>query len=266
MFYDKEKKTIKIPVRINKGQVHYFYGGNLPQMEENIIGELIIPEYGVIDAKFIDTCQKEEIVEILPEETIIKVAVRIKMIPEDKKNYIEQLDEFYTRDNVFVEIILKESLFLLLRGSKKPTLNKCKCHIPSLGVDADSLNNGYTLISEVFEPKRMSHTGNVFHKCFYKDANKIWRPLDHLRKEKESELEGNLFLDYKIFIQKVRIPDSLLLEDELKLVKHFEKNAEISGKEIKELFKRYKLNIQAIHSLIDKGVIEEKAGDGNELK
>lgn len=57
MFLGKDAKTVKIPVRIVNGQVKYFYGGNLPKIKDGIIGELILPEYGIVDDLFLEISQ-----------------------------------------------------------------------------------------------------------------------------------------------------------------------------------------------------------------
>ena len=52
MNYDGLSKTVKIPVRIVNGKVNYFYGGELPSINNGAIGDLIIQEYDVRDKDF----------------------------------------------------------------------------------------------------------------------------------------------------------------------------------------------------------------------
>jgi len=44
-----------------------------------------------------------------------------------------------------------------------------------------SLNHAYTLLSELFETNRQSHTGNIYKQVFYKESDEQWYPLDKLR-------------------------------------------------------------------------------------
>ena len=56
--------------------------------------------------------------------------------------------------------------------------------ISIIGKEARSLNHAYSLISTKHEPRRLSHTGNVFKEITYLDVKKDkWLPLENLRKE-----------------------------------------------------------------------------------
>lgn len=89
-----------------------------------------------------------------------------------------------------VKVCLQQPPFLELRGTSKPRLLDCRCHIPALQNQerhqADSLNEAYTRISEVFEPTRRSHTGNIFSLCVVK-LSTGWVLLDNLRAICEAE-------------------------------------------------------------------------------
>ena len=86
----------------------------------------------------------------------------------------------------FVEIELIDDLLIILRGTKKATLSRCKCTIPILNnQEANSLNHAYTLISQEFEKHRISHSGNVFKDIYYKKDDK-WQPIDSFRDSLES--------------------------------------------------------------------------------
>jgi len=58
----------------------------------------------------------------------------------------------------------------------------CPIYIPFLSKKVISVNQAYTNISTEFEKYRRSHTGNVFHKVYYKDENSNrWLKLDNHR-------------------------------------------------------------------------------------
>ena len=46
---------------------------------------------------------------------------------------------------------------------------------------AISLNHAFTRLSEQYERHRISHTGNVYERMFYEEANGAWYPLAGLR-------------------------------------------------------------------------------------
>jgi hypothetical protein len=48
-------------------------------------------------------------------------------------------------------------------------------------IHAQSLNHAFTMLSERYETHRLSHTGNVYDRVFYQEANDEWYPLSTLR-------------------------------------------------------------------------------------
>lgn len=200
MYYG-EGRTIKIPVKVVNGQLRYFYGGDLPEIEEGAIGELILLEGSIRNKNFLEILQAQERVEILPQWSTIMVAVNVENCPDDKRTFLRKIKTDPPTSNSFVEVVLKEALYLIIRGSKRATLDNVKCFIPSLNMETNSLNEAYTKISQAFEPKRRSYTGNVFKKCYYRSQSNgdIWYPLDSLREIEEEKYEENLVLDYKVF-------------------------------------------------------------------
>jgi len=52
-----------------------------------------------------------------------------------------------------------------------------------LNIEAESLNHVFTLISETYETKRRSHSGNVFERVYAQDERSNWQSLDQLRVE-----------------------------------------------------------------------------------
>jgi len=264
MYYDKEAKTVKIPIRIINGQIKYFYGGNLPSIKDGTIGELILPEYSITDYRILNALQSEDKVKILPSGTIIMVSVNRNKVPEDKAGATKDInvEKLEAINCTFVEVRLLEDLFLLLRGSKKASLLPVKCIIPSINnMEVESLNSAYTAISREFEPHRSSHTGNVFEKCYYYEGEKgIWYPLEVLRNGEESKLEERLFLDSRNFrlTKTYDRNDTLENEDEKMLLEELEIKNQVSGSRIKEIFKNDKFRyIKTINSLIKKGIIED---------
>ena len=74
-------------------------------------------------------------------------------------------------------------LWLILEGPKAVGLRSTQILLPS-GVSEDpviSLNHAFTKLSEIFEPWRKSHTGNVYQRFLYLEKDSRWYPLELLR-------------------------------------------------------------------------------------
>jgi len=190
MIPDPYEKKVLIPVKIVDGKVEYFYGGPLPELKEGTIGDLLIPRYAVLNNNVLELLEKEEAVELLPLGSHLRALVTIRNeLASDQTKYFIRAENIQ-QTGYLVQIVLKETLKLRLRGTKKGELLDCRCSIPALSDrEADSLNQAYTLISQKFEPLRKSHSGNVFAKVFSLDAQTKWRPLKELRDALEAKYE-----------------------------------------------------------------------------
>lgn len=80
----------------------------------------------------------------------------------------------------YVPVRLVEPLKLKKQGTKPGKLLPCRCGLPTLNEETMSLNHAFTRISEVYEPDRISHTGNVFERAYYKNGDH-WIPLEKRR-------------------------------------------------------------------------------------
>ena len=188
MIPDPSEKKVLIPIKIVNGKIEYLYGGALPELEDGIIGELLVPRYAILDNKVRELLDKEEVVELLPSGSSLRALVTIRNgISPEQKNYLVPAMKIQ-QTGWLVEVVLLEALRLKLRGTKKGELMDCKCRIPALSNrEAISVNQAYTLISEKFEPSRKSHSGNVFTKVYCHDSKGEWQQLDELRGKAESK-------------------------------------------------------------------------------
>ncbi|HNQ77301.1 MAG TPA: hypothetical protein PKJ37_00065 [Acidobacteriota bacterium] len=189
-------KVVKIPIEIREGKIRFFYEGPLPQISEGTRGDLIVPEYSVQDKDLQKLLSSERKIPFLKGKTILYVHVVIdhcygaaflkEAIPEDI---------CWPKQLYFVKIMLQEPLFLLMRGTKKPTLSPVKCQATAeYGLMGGSLNQIYTNISQRYERYRVSHSGNVFKKIFFeneKDAPLV--PLEKLRLNRELLFEERFY-------------------------------------------------------------------------
>jgi len=262
MFFDESGiKTIRLPVIVINGDIKYYYGGDLPKLEEGVIGDLIIPSKGVTNEELHLKLHSEETIQILQKDHKLLVLVRLDDIPETEvvPRQIITNDIYLPINYNFVEVILLEPLKLLLRATKKASLKETKCLIPVMDQEVQSLNTAYTKISEKYEPKRRSHTGNVFEKClYYSNSTKKWETLDRLRNIEESKYQERLFLDDRMFILTDNNDNAKELRDEEKLVLlRLKMSKKVSGKEIRELLEPLNKDyIEVINNLIGKFCIQ----------
>ena len=68
---DELAKTVKIPVRIVKGRITYFYGGPMPRLKEGTVGDLVLATCTVTGA----TGDNLEAVAITPAGTLLAFGI-----------------------------------------------------------------------------------------------------------------------------------------------------------------------------------------------
>jgi hypothetical protein len=196
-------RTVVIPTRVVNGSLEYFYGGPLPKLRDGTVFDMIVPEWAIEDKSFLPMLQRHHYDVLLRDSSVVYCAVALDQVPEPLKKStltLESLVKGKVSARVpsmfpgkgFVPINLMERLELELRGTKLGRLKSAKCIIPALGQEAHSLNHAYRLISESFEPVRISHSGNVFNEMLYVDGKGQCFRLGELRDTLQSCYEGDL--------------------------------------------------------------------------
>ncbi len=210
MFIPKPKEqTIVIPVLVKKnGQLTLLHDdGELPPFLRDIVGELRVPAYALPE-EWAQLFSAQAVIQLLPAEKELWVEVKTESLAE---RFWEHREKGNIREGVgkyFVKVILKEPLCLLWRSTKKATLLPCRCYIPALNEYADSLNEAYYRISVAFEPRRRSHTGNVFQLCYCDEKGLC--SLDMLRGVKQAEYSKHLYQRLHALREKQRSQQRLL--------------------------------------------------------
>ena len=169
----------------------YFYGGGMPELAEGSIGDLLVPSSAFVNPYDRLRCEQQGREKLLPEGATVMFRMRQALRGEKRVGWHEDLETSPPFQGVFVEVTLKKALYLVLRGTKPARLERVQCFIPTLEVTAKSLNHAYRLISEAFEPARMSHSGNVFQEVFVARGSG-WVELDTLRSAVEAKYEHRL--------------------------------------------------------------------------
>lgn len=204
MNYDDEDngKKIKVPFKKVGDRIEYLFGGDIP-IEDGCIGQLIVPIDAITDQAFKDNLLIESSVKVLPAGTQILIGMtRENIAYKEDPNY--PVDYYYLTPGIsYFEPVLLESpvKHSLSNSSSQPSAKnegglwlKLKglddCEVKSGPVrminhpelnNAISLNHAYTLLSEKIEKHRISHTGNIYKRCYYKEKNGKWYPLKLLR-------------------------------------------------------------------------------------
>lgn len=189
MKLDKEAKTIRVPVKVVGGRLTYLYGGDLPALKEGIVGDLVLPAFGVVADDVRQRLLSVRAVPLLQEATPLLVRISCQSIPTilGARVVRETLDGVV--NTPCVRVVLLEPLAMLWRAGKPGSLKPVKCEIPALRkLQAGSVNQAYRLVSEAFEPHRRSHSANVFQEVFFQ-AGQHWRHLEDLRSRAERDLE-----------------------------------------------------------------------------
>jgi len=195
---DPFSKMIKIPIEIKKGNVEFYFEGPLPELKDGTLGDLIIPAYAVTNSNLRNLLSEERKIPLLKKDTILFVQVSASTRDNKIIEYEADPEESGIKIKMnFVPIVIEEPLYLYLRGTKHPTLSNVKCKT-TIGKDinATSLNHIYTLISQRYEINRISHTGNVFKKVYYKDGEaKCLLPIERFRRKREILFDNRFFND-----------------------------------------------------------------------
>ena len=86
MIPDPYKKTVRFPVKVMDGELKFFYGGDLPVINNGTIGELIIPEFCIPKDYRLSLIRKEAKKVFLPEGTALMARLSPKSNDSTKKS------------------------------------------------------------------------------------------------------------------------------------------------------------------------------------
>ncbi len=176
MIPDPLRRTVKIPIKIVNGYPCLFPEGRLPELKDGTIGDLIVPADAFVDGRVAAQYNQERKAAFLPQGTRLMAQINPDKVPASHRDHLSTSLPGFPGAGVAFELM--DDQMILLRETKNSALLPCKCWIPSLNQDAKSINHAYTLISQEYEPHRISHTGNVFSKVYYDDdSSNRWKPL-----------------------------------------------------------------------------------------
>ena len=216
---DAAGKLIRIPMRYVDGAWVFEFGGVVPAVEGST-AELVVQESRLTDRALAKQLLAKSQISILDQGTRLRALLVIKSNTEltDQQRKLllhwrdvrhdfalEFMSAWSTEPPSFVELELSgptdrqlqrqpaESggLWLGLEGMRPVGLISSMIFLPE-AISAEraiSLNHAFTILSEVYEPWRISHTGNVYTRFFYQESDRLWYPLELLRNAQVAKAE-----------------------------------------------------------------------------
>lgn len=216
MNYEDEdnEKRIKIPFKKVGDRFEFLYGGDIP-IKDGSIGQVIVPIDSVTKQEFKDNLLIESSMQVLPAGALILIGMtEHNMAYKADPNY--RVDYYYLTPGItyFEPVVLEKpakksgssnskyissekiegGLWLNLKGLDDCNIKSGPVKMlnhPELN-NAISLNHAYTLLSEKIEKHRLSHTGNIYKRCYYQEANGKWYPLKLLRDNMKIDVEKSI--------------------------------------------------------------------------
>ena len=221
-------------MRYGEGAWHRDEGGAVP-VRDGATAELIVRQRDIVDDEFLASMLKEDTIRVLQEGNPLYAYVMVKDVdkidpslrdhllrPQKVSNMvaIEFLDNWSGGDLCLVEVKLGKldpqattnpdddeggGLWLRVRGRDVVGLVTSQIELPKGITDRriSSLNHAFTVLSEVFEPWRTSHTGNIYERFLYQEENGKLYPLELFRDEALAKQEQSIALVLcKTFMQR----------------------------------------------------------------
>jgi hypothetical protein len=184
--------ALKIPVHYINGTWEMIYGGNIP-VREGATGVLQLQEDHIRDSELISILKRKQVFEILKPDTPLMIAVNPSdNLSQELKKHLKTIKtDFYRASLIgsndqFIEVI-SGGISLVLEGLSPKGIESGPILLPYIDSQvefsrtANTLNHALTILSEIYETERISHTGNIYKRVFYKDTNNYWYPIEDLR-------------------------------------------------------------------------------------
>ncbi|MCO6509776.1 MAG: hypothetical protein J5I65_03210 [Aridibacter famidurans] len=182
---EPEAKRVFTLAKYASGDFRDFYTGlPLHMLVSDSLCEVAVFTSGVVDEDYLAFLEATGSEEIIKEASKIYIEVRPKKTPAAPLSKL-LIEKGAPTNAWFVAVSAETSIRLQVAINRSSSLYGCKVSLESVGMEAESLNHAYSIISELFEPHRISHTGNVFEKCYlsYTNENQVshYRKLRHFR-------------------------------------------------------------------------------------
>lgn len=212
-------RLLRIPMRCIDGRWECEYGGLVP-VAPDTTAEIVVSSRQINDPAFLKRMTQKGSIRVLEEgtpllaylatkeQTKLSDSLKAHLIPWSSLSgqiATEHIDNWSTGGLSLIEVRIGDlthqqarkfaarqgGLWLITEGPKAVGLQSSRIVLPS-GVSDEpvgSLNHAFTRLSEVYEPWRISHTGNVYQRFLYQEKNGRWYPLELLRSAALAETE-----------------------------------------------------------------------------
>jgi hypothetical protein len=218
-------KTLRIAMKFTGGKWEIASGGQVP-VYEGTKAEMIVPQKDITDPKFLNSMRQADLIQILPEGTTLYAYVVIKKENQPGEELMSKLVRWpAVRERVALKFLDNWSkgelclfpvtlgpqnpkassaqgssaggLWLRLRGRDVAGLVSSQIVLPSDVTTRKvySLNTAFTRLSEIYEPWRDAHTGNVYERFLYEDADQKLYPLELFRDQALAQQEQKIAID-----------------------------------------------------------------------
>jgi hypothetical protein len=184
-------------------------GDQQVQFKEGAVGELHVDNAQCTDKNFVMAARDTRKVVVLRAGTELRVALTIKpnldealrpFLLEHGSTLHEATAKVGSRTR-FVSVWLRglsnvepAGLWFVFRWMDLQGIASGMVELPEIRdlKPVESLNQAFTRLSEVFEPWRKAHTGNIYERVLYEKPNGHWGPLGELRDRTMQELLANM--------------------------------------------------------------------------
>lgn len=181
---ERFQKRLRIGIQFDGTNFVMLNGQPLPKLTNGSVAELVIAPESIEDVNVRAGLSDQKSIPFLEKGALILLGVSPTMIGENPPPGLTQPKRPpIPSGEWFVEVQLNADQRLQLRGDQETRLSPCACTILALKKQAQSLNHAFTLISEAYETKRRSHSGNVFDRGYFMPESGWWQSLDQLRVE-----------------------------------------------------------------------------------
>jgi hypothetical protein len=188
---DPLSATVHIGARWHRGYLSALDDRPLPEIQDGTLVEIVLPAWALTNIDERAELTLKSTLEMLSAGSIVFLGLSPRAVSEeDHKRFIHLETAVPAASYLLTDVLLMETLKIELDGSQRTTLGPCRCRVSLLDIEAESLNHALTLLSQRFEPARISHSGSVFRQGFTRLADG-WVSLDDLRLAKVAEFLRN---------------------------------------------------------------------------
>lgn len=175
--HDRGQKQLRIGVRVTEQGFELLDGSALPKLRTGAVAEVFISADAIQEGPAKNALLQERRVVLLEKGEVVLLGMSRTMIENNRAGLIPASEVRLPGEYGYVEVELREPLFLRMRGDQEARLDDCHCWIPALKVEASSVNHAFTLASQAFETGRRSHSGNVFERGYALTTRNGWQSL-----------------------------------------------------------------------------------------